>query len=224
MGCNPGAVGECFEDELPYHEVFLDAFSIGRTAVSQAEYTECVSAGMCAPPGGPTPFDTDCEQPVVGEAFPVTCVSWFSAQDYCQYRGQRLPTEAEWEKAARGENGNTYPWGNGDPNCNLAQYNDCGNSLEPADSNPGGASPYGALNMSGNVFEWVSDWYGATYYASSPRANPTGPRTGDRRATRSQAWNYVADYMRTSIRGPDYEAPAPEFGGPTVGIRCAATL
>lgn len=225
MGCVQEVVGNCNEDELPVHDVFLDSFAISRTEVSQGEYDSCVSAGECPAPGGMTSYGTQCESPISGAEFPVVCVSWFSARNYCEFIGARLPTEAEWEKAARGTEAATYPWGDGPADCNLAHYTDCEpNTFEPSLSNPGGASPYGALNMSGNVFEWVSDWYGATYYASSPAKNPQGPVSGSRRLTRSQANNYIGTFMRASFRGPDYEAPDPEFGASHVGIRCAVDL
>lgn len=217
MGCNAVAEDECNEDELPYHEVMLDSFAIGQTEVSQGQYQECVDAGQCSAPG----TGSTCRQGSRGSDLPVVCVSWFSARDYCDFIGGRLPTEAEWEKAARGENGAAFPWGEADPDCDLAAYNEC-TGTEPVTSNPGGASPYGALNMAGNVFEWTSDWYQSTYYASSPTSNPQGPDSGERRTIRSASSNYIAEVMRASFRGPDFEIS--DTGSSVVGIRCAAPL
>jgi len=218
MGCNAEVDDTCNEDEFPYHEVFLDSFAIGRTEVSQSQYQACVDAGQCTEPG----TGSDCQQEPLGGNMPVVCVSWFAARDYCEFRSGRLPTEAEWEKAARGVDGARFPWGDGEPDCNLAAYNDC-TGREPIESNPGGASPYGALNMAGNVYEWTSDWYQSTYYVGSPAENPQGPDSGERRTIRSASSNYNADSMRASVRGPDYEINE-ETGTPVVGIRCAADL
>jgi len=141
-------------DEKPLREVYLDSFWIDRTEVTQGMYAKCTSDG--------------CEKPTCvrgDEDYPVVCINWASAKAYCEWAGRRLPSEAEWEKAARGTDGNIYPWGNDEATCEYAVMDDgigngCGegNSAWTVGSKPEGASPYGALDMAGNVWEWVEDW------------------------------------------------------------------
>jgi formylglycine-generating enzyme required for sulfatase activity len=153
------------------------------------------------------------------EDHPATQVSWYGAQAYCQWAGARLPTEAEWEKAARGIDGRLYPWGNEAPNCDKAQYGDCGGMTVPVGSRPAGASRYGVLDMGGNVWEWVADWYGPAYYSSSPAQNPQGPDSGERRVFRGGSWGYPPAFLRTADRARN----RPTYAGFNVGFRCAAT-
>jgi|GEM_PF-1047852 len=177
-----------YSHEKPAHNVFLDAFWIDRTEVSNGQYVNCVNAGVCAPPvyrGFYDVFDSKYID------YPIVDVTWHDANSYCEWVNRRLPTEAEWEKAARGIDGRTYPWGNGDLSCQFANALECVPwsreafyNLAPVGSYPNGASPYGALDMIGNVWEWVEDWYDETYYAQSPEANPHGPLTGKYRLLR----------------------------------------
>ena len=150
MGCNEQADKRCNFDEKPYHKVYLDAYYIDKYEVTQSEYNECVTTDKCPANRKKDGFTGD-RQPVIG-------VSWEDADTYCKWAGKRLPTEAEWEKAARGTDGRVYPWGNSfDPT--RANYAGALGKTSEVGSYPSGASPYGALNMAGNVWEWVADWY-----------------------------------------------------------------
>ncbi len=165
-----------FQNEVPKHWVYLDAFWIDHTEVTNAQYAKCVADGGCTPSGCmDNPAFNQPNQPVV-------CVTREQAITYCHWAGRELPTEAQWEKAARGTDGRLYPWGDvPPPSCDYVVMNDGGLSCGrgettlPVGSKPLGASPYGALDMAGNVWEWVSDWYDPNYYSYSPYENPTGP-------------------------------------------------
>ena len=198
-------------DELPQHTVYLDAFWIDQTEVTNAMYRLCVQVGSCNTPSNTT-FYTDTQ---FGN-YPVVYVSWDDAQAYCQWAGTKLPTEAQWEKAARGTDGRTYPWGEG-ISCDKANFSHCGGNPVAVGSYPSGASPYGALDMAGNVWEWVMDWYSEPYYASSPRENPTGPTSGIERNIRGGSWSSEANFVRAAYRS----AFTPDYHDDNDGFRCA---
>jgi formylglycine-generating enzyme required for sulfatase activity len=187
--------GQGSEDEHPQHQVTLDGYWIDRTEVTNAQYRRCVEAGACAQAGcmGDSSYNADAQ--------PVVCVSWEDAAAYCGWAGARLPTEAEWEKAARGTEGRTYPWGDEAPDCGRANYSGCEGRPSGVGSHPGGASPYGVLDMAGNVWEWVSDWYDGSYYGRSPAGNPQGPESGQYRVLRGGSCYNVSDFVRSAYRG-----------------------
>jgi len=232
MGCN-GAVDEwCEDDEYPYHAVMLSAYKIGKYEVTVGEYQKCVASGVCNNSGAILHYSADtenssCHFGMVGkENYPMNCVTWYGAKAFCEWIGGRLPTEAEWEKAARGTDGRKYPWGNEEATCIYAVMSDsnaggdgCGtNGPMPRGSISVGKSPYGAYDMAGNVWEWVSDWYAEDYYEETPTNNPMGPGSGEYRVMRGGAWDEdSSDEMRVSYRNYEY----PSAYADNLGFRCA---
>lgn len=234
MGCHPsegeGEGSACGEDERPAHPVELDAFALDRTPVTLADWRRCMADRACTPPKRYEAGERHAQfcnwgQPE-REDHPVNCVTWFQAVAYCRYRGKRLPTEAEWEKAARGTDGRRYPWGDEAPTCERAVMRDgqgkgCGTrGTLPVGTRPLDASPYGARDMLGNVWEWMEDWYAEGAYGEGPRKNPRGPAEGEDRGGRGGAFISGPDELRVSDRGHD--VPETALGG--LGVRCAKDL
>jgi len=202
------------QNEQPVHRVYLEDYWIDQTEVTHAMYWRCVMERGCKQPFNVT-FYNDSKY----DQYPVIYVSWYDADAYCGWAGRRLPTEEEWEKAARGADGRTYPWGNQRPDCSLANGRSCGNELKPAGSLPAGASPYGALDMSGNVWEWVQDWYESDYYKTSPERNPTGPADGDYKVVRGGSWLNLA----LDLRSADRLYSRPDLRYNNIGFRCVVS-
>lgn len=183
------------EDEQPQHTVYLDAFWIDKTEVTNAQYRQCVEAGACNAPGCWDQADlNDPNQPVV-------CLTKQDAQAYAHWAGGRLPTEAQWEKACRGITGQSYPWGDGAPACADVNFVDCWGRTTVVGFHPDGASPYGALDMAGNAQEWVADRYDSGYYAKSPERNPQGPDLGDFSVSRGGDFASAGETIRCATRG-----------------------
>ena len=231
MGCDPAHNGGilCYDtSELPLHLVYLDAYSIDKTEVTNAQYMQCVLAGECAPPISTASFTrTSYFYNPEYVNYPVIFITWTEAQNYCNWDGKRLPTEAEWEKAARGPTPRGYPWGDSPPSCDLGNYNHydgyteipCTGDTTKVGSYPDSSSPYGVLDMMGNVWEWVSDWSSFDYYGGSPYANPTGPETGTNKILRGGSFYNGRFFTRTSFHGVD--GPI-NFSDTSTGIRCVS--
>ncbi len=221
MGCNVAVDPYCYTNGFPYHEVYLDGYYIDHTEVTVDAYSACVAAGGCTAPPFISPY---CNWGVAGRGLhPVNCVTWQQVYEYCAWAGKRLPTEAEWEKAARGTDGRKYPWGNETATCEYAvtYENGCGcgiDSMMPVCSkSPAGDSPYGLCDMAGNVLEWTADWYLSNYYSTSPASNPTGPISGSTRVYRG-GW-FCGGPLQVTYRFDTN----PLYGGFGFGGRCART-
>jgi formylglycine-generating enzyme required for sulfatase activity len=210
----------------PIRQVTLSTYFIDRDHVTVEDYAACLEAGACTP----AVSDSDCNGAVAGrEQHPINCVDWFQADAYCLWRDKRLPTEAEWEKAARGTDARTFPWGEATPTCERAVMNagsgaGCGSggTMPVGSKSPAGDSPYGATDMAGNVWDWTADWY-ADSYDPTELVDPTGPTAPGQRNTKSQrGGDYLSGalpFLRATYRVEDPQPTRSSY----YGFRCART-
>ena len=199
-------------DEQPVHTVYLDAFKMSKYEITFEQYDM-----FCDETGRNKPDDRGWSR---GNR-PVINVTWDDANAFCDWlsnktgKNIRIPTEAQWEKAARGTDQRKYPWGNNEPNCAGTNYNECRNRTMPVGSYSFDVSFYGVYDMAGNVKEWCIDWYDESYYSNSPLNNPTGPDTGDQRVHRGGGWKSAAD----NVRAIDRDATLSDSPSSRKGIR-----
>jgi len=215
--CGSACRADQFLDEAPQRTITLQGFYIDRTEVTVAQFKEFVEETgyqtTAEQKGDPVQYTWRSFDSPDRQSHPVRWMTWHDANAYCRWAGKRLPTEAEWEKAARGEDGRTWPWGNDWDDGRVPQ----GDTV-PADAYQSGASPYGVLGMAGNVWEWVADWYDATYYGYAADANPLGPGETSDKVLRGGGFNNARWALRAAHR---------HFGGAAGyatdhGFRCAA--
>ena len=204
--------------EDPVHQVYLDAFYIDIYEITNIAYSHCVDAEGC---NLPSQTDSFTRSSYYGnpefDNYPVIYVNWDQAKTYCEWRGGYLPTEAQWEKAARGTDGRRYPWGEEKFDCEKTNYSDCVGDTVPVGSYESGKSPYGLYDMSGNAWEWTADWYAEDYYSISPTSNPLGPDSGKFRVVRGTWLCRYDGYLRSAYRC----YIAPEISNNIIGFRCA---
>jgi len=227
---DPYGMGTQYDDtELPQRRIWLDAYEMDRDEVSLGEYLAFLRQQRREPSeelkrliwhvivvhAMPDPVLT---------RWPALYLPWSDASDFCRAKGKRLPTEAEWEKAARGNNGGLFPWGQAAPEPGLAIFGKYHAHEIPlvaaVDSGEEGRSPYGLHHMAGNVAEWVQDWFGFDYYSVIPERNPPGPSSGRYRGVRGGSWKSKPNMLRTATRS----GASPEQRSPSIGFRCAKSL
>jgi formylglycine-generating enzyme required for sulfatase activity len=206
------------DDEQPVHRVVLDSFYLDMFEVTNGRFAKFVAAIQSEPPWG----FADLATPVVDAERPVRWVNWLEATGYCLWAGKRLPTEAEWEKAARGTDGRGYPWGNEPPTPAQAVFGlkEGDETVSPVGDHPQGRSPYGVQDLAGNLYEWVRDWYDDAVYATTPRRNPRGPAEGTTKVQRGGSYINSPYRLRSAFR----TKADPTEHDPHVGFRCAQDL
>ena len=213
MGADKKDGEDALDNESPVHEVYLNAFRIGRYPVTVKEYREFVESDAYGDFQEPEDWEEQKQHP----NRPVVGVSWHEAKAYCESVGGRLPTEAEWERAARGVEGRKYPWGNDAPDASRANYTEgTPGHPTPVGLYPAGATPERVCDLAGNVWEWVADWYDDRYYVHSPRENPKGPEGGTLRVVRGGSWDSNPRFLRGACRS----GSRPGDRGVVIGFRC----
>ncbi len=211
-------LGNSDYEDNPEHNVYLDDYWIYTFKVTNGQYYQCVQTGTCLPLTSKPPYP-DIADPEIKD-HPVVGTTWEQAQTYCEWMNASLPTEAQWEKAARGPDSNTYPWGENEATCKWLNFGDCGyGSTTKVFEFPDGISFYGAYDMAGNTFEWTKDWYQADYAANAPDANPPGPESGSERAIRGSSFKSNIDELASAQRA----YLNPEQYRPDLGFRCVVT-
>jgi len=244
MGCNEAVDDKCDDDEKPYHRVYFDAYHIDKHEVTADQYYQCVKGRGCSADNLTKKKKTGKEELSESihcnwrkpgkENYPMNCVDWSQAQAYCGWAGKRLPTEAEWEKAARGTDGRKFGWGNEWPpppgSGNIADetakkkfpeweiidgYDDGYATTSPVCTYTNERNPYGLCDMAGNVSEWVKDWYKKEYYGESPSRNPQSPSAGK--------WNIYRGQSAYTSKNPDVyhrRKNYPQYRETSLGFRC----
>jgi len=207
-------------DEQPQRTIILDTFSIDRYEVTNYQYQQFIAATGHRKAGPPSRYAKSIGK-MRGVNQPVVYVSWDDAAEYCRWKGKRLPTEAEWEKAMRGTDGRLWPWGNQEkPNgANWARVQDGHEVTAPVGSFQTDQSPYGVMDGAGNVMEWVQDWYGETYYKDAPERNPPSPEYGTYRVMRGGGYTTTGGDIRVTSRSKMMQ----DFRDETIGFRCAVS-
>ena len=208
------------EDEGPRHEVWLDAYYIDIHEVTTERYAKFLAATRRTSPWLWSSVDLElhADRPVIG-------VTWYDADEFCRWAGKRLPTEAEWENAARGTDERPYPWGSEPPDADRANFAigarfSYSQALMPVGRYVNAKSPYGLYDMAGNVWEWVQDWYGGEYYTESPADNPAGPEAGQLKVVRGGSWSDLPNYLLTYGRFK----LSPDTRNSYTGFRCAQSV
>lgn len=218
MGSNKKVDRVAYQAEMPQRSIYLDAYEIDKYEVTTIQYLKYVLANDL-PPQVDWKFDGGNFQDTMVN-HPIMHVTWFEADAYCKWAGKRLPTEAEWEKAARGGDNRRFPWGNVEPTAKHLNYNQRWigeKTLMPVGSYELGKSPYGVYDMAGNVWEWVNDWYDDHYYEKSPAKNPPGPENGSHKVLRSSGWQVETPLVRIFTRVKS----DPLIRNESTGFRCA---
>ena len=227
MGCLDGDP-DCEADELPAELVRVSAFAIDRHEVTWAQYAACVDAGVCDKVmlsrcyvwNSARAFERGkpLDPGMVAAQKPVVCVTWSQAETFCEAHGGTLPSEAQWERTARGSRRSRYAWGNTPPTCEHAQFDGCGGVTNAVGTMPAGDSPEGVADLAGNAWEWAGDWYDPREYGRlRHRLRPRGPIEGDVRVVRGGSFYDASADLRASYR----YGLSPEYGYSTVGFRCA---
>jgi formylglycine-generating enzyme required for sulfatase activity len=203
---------------MPPHPVQLRSFWIDRIEVTNAQYAHCVMERVCQPPVRVSSYSRpEYFRNPKYDSYPVIYVTWNDADSFCRWADGRLPTEAEWERAARGLDRRYYPWGNAAPEPSRLNFDFSFGDTSPAGSFPFGASPYGVLDMAGNIAEWVADWFQLDYYATSPISDPTGPVATKSHVVRGGSWPDDPNVVRSDLR----VGYLPDSAFVNIGFRCA---